>query len=112
MHRFSTRESSRRRVQPRTTDRQKETKELETRRARLQNELDRSRQCRARDERVYQDIVRKATTNDPSGEGRETYREMHVQCDQVWVERIQLKKAELAALAAGRDVFGSRDGVP
>lgn len=82
----------------------KDAKVLESRRARLQNELDCSRLGRARDEEVYQDLVRKATTDDPSGEGMETYRQMHVQCDRVWVERIQLKKAELAALAAGRDV--------
>ena len=51
--------------------------------------------------KVYQDLVQKAATNDPSGEGRKTYREMHLQCDRIWVERIQLKKAELATLAAG-----------
>ena len=100
MHGFSTRTSSRRSVQPTTTGRQK-AKELESRRARLQDELDRWRQNRARDQKVYQDMVRKAAANDPSGEGRETYREMHVQCDGVWAERIQLKKAELAAVSRG-----------
>lgn len=81
-------------------DRQKETEELESRRARLQNELERWRQERAKDERVYQDRIREPVTNDASGHGRETYREMHVQCDRVWAERIQLKKAELAALVS------------
>jgi hypothetical protein len=97
---------------PRTTDRQKETEDLERRRVRLQDELDRWRQNRAKDVKVYQDMVRNAATNDQSGEGRRTYREMHVQCDRVWVERIQLKKAELAALAAGaRRLMGAHGTV-
>jgi len=44
-------------------------------------------------------LARDAATGDPSGRIGETYRAMHSQCDRVWVERIHLKKAELAALA-------------
>jgi hypothetical protein len=84
----------------RATHEQREIEELESMRARLQNQLDRWRQGRAKDEKVYQDMLLDAVTNDPSGDGRQTYREMHVQCDRVWAERIQLKKAELAALVS------------
>ena len=96
MHRSTS--SPRQNELPRATQEQRETAELESRRVRLQNQLDRWRQERAKDEKVYQDVIRDAATNDPSGDGMETYREMHVQCDRVWAERIQGKKAELAAL--------------
>jgi hypothetical protein len=86
---------------PRATQEQRETAELESRRTRLQNQLDRWRQERAKDEKVYQDMIRSGVTNALGGQGRESYREMHVQCDRVWAERIQLKKAELAALVLG-----------
>ena len=53
---------------------QREAEELESRRARLQHQLDRWRQERAKDEKVYQNVIREGVTNDPSGHGRETYR--------------------------------------
>lgn len=84
-----------RRKQSRTT---KTAAERENKRKRIQNQLKCWCEARAKDESVYQVIVFKVAPSDPSGRRRETYRAMHAQCDRVWVERIRLKKAELAAL--------------
>jgi hypothetical protein len=70
----------------------------ETKRKRIQNELDCWGDARAKDARVHEVIVREVAPSDPTGRRRETYRAMHAQCDRVWAERIQLKKEELAAL--------------
>jgi hypothetical protein len=99
MHtRFSVGRSSRRKNRPKTTETQREAAERENRRKGIQNELECWREARAKDETAYQGIVREAAMTDPSGRSKETYRAMHTQCDRVWVERIQLKKAELMAL--------------
>jgi hypothetical protein len=87
--------ASGRRRQSRTA---KTAAEWEYKRKRIQNQLECWCEARAKDESVYQVIVFKVAPSDPSGHRRETYRAMHAQCDRVWVERIRLKKAELAAL--------------
>jgi hypothetical protein len=78
----------------------KTAEELANKRNRIQLQLQYWCEARAKDQRVYQVIVGKVASSDPSGRRRETYRAMHAQCDRVWAERIQLKKAELAALTA------------
>jgi hypothetical protein len=98
--RFSVGRSPRRQKRPKTTQTQRDAAERENRRKRIQNELECWRQARAKDETAYQGIVREAAMTDPSGGSKETYRAMHTLCDRVWVERIHLKKAELAALAS------------
>jgi hypothetical protein len=85
------------------TQEQQETAQRENRRARLQNQLDRWRSERAKDEGVYQDMIREAATNAPSFDRRETYRAMREQVRPGWAERIQGKKAELAALVSRDD---------
>jgi len=102
MHRgFSIRGSSRLSGRPKATEKQREREaaEQKSKLERIQNELDGWREARAKDERAYRGVIREAATADPSGGSGETYRAMHVQCDRVWAERIQLKKAELAALS-------------
>jgi hypothetical protein len=96
--RFSVGGSSRRMKRPKVTNTQREAEELANKRKQIQNQLECWRVARAKDERVSQVIVRKVATSDPSGRRGEIYRAMHVECDRVWAERIQLKKAELAAL--------------
>jgi hypothetical protein len=100
MHtRFPVGRASGRKRWPKTTETPREAAERETKRKRIQNELECWRQARAKDEMSDLGLARDAATGDPSGRIGETYRAMHSQCDRVWVERIHLKKAELAALA-------------
>jgi hypothetical protein len=95
---FSVGEPSGRVKRPNATKAQRHSAERENQRKRIQNQIKCWGEARAKDERSHQVIVRKVAPSDPNGHRRETYRAMHAQCDRVWAERIQVKRAELAAL--------------